>query len=74
MKIIEIKPMSNGSHRNQTIEKSIPIPDGYAVIDDDMYLPNFPFGYVVVEEINGIMTVVDWIPGIMPEKDSEEEL
>ena len=66
MKIIEIKALSNGAHRNitGTIKN---IPDGWALVPDDMETPNFPFGEVSVEEIDGIMTVTNWVAGIKPE-------
>ena len=67
MRIIEIIPLSNGAHRNQTHNSLITVPDGWAVVPDYMDTPNFPFGEVVVEELNGVMTVVEWTPGIIPE-------
>ena len=42
MKVIEIKALSNGAHRNQTGINFIP--EGYAQIPDDMPIPDtFPF-------------------------------
>lgn len=49
------------------------IPDGWAVIPEMMETPNFPFGTVTAEEINGVMTVTDWTPGTMPEPEPEPE-
>ena len=66
MKIIEILALSNGSHRNQTGDNLF-IPEGWAVIPDDMETPNFPFGEVSAREIDGTMTVTTWIPGVIPE-------
>lgn len=66
MKIIEIQALSNGSHRNQTGTFKI-VPDGWAVIPDDMETENFPFGEVTAEEIDGVMTVTNWVAGIKPE-------
>ena len=66
MRIIEIKALDNGSHRNQ-IGNFKTIPNGYALIPDDMETPNFPFGEVEAEEINGIMTVTKWVAGEVPE-------
>lgn len=66
MKIIEIKTLSNGSHRNQ-MGNFKTIPNGYAVIPDNMETPNFPFGEIEVEEINGVMTVTKWVAGEIPE-------
>lgn len=50
MKILEINALPNGAHRNQEWDK-LPIPDGWAVIPEDMELENFPFGNVTAEEI-----------------------
>lgn len=51
MKIVEITVLDNGAHRNQEASSGITIPDGWAVIPDDMETPNFPFGEVEVEEV-----------------------
>lgn len=43
MKIIEIAPLDNGAHRNQTGTFS-QVPAGFAQIPDDMQIPDtFPF-------------------------------
>lgn len=73
MRIIEIAALSNGAHRNQTPNSLIAVPDGWAVVPDHMDTPNFPFGEVVVDKLNGVMTVVEWIPGAMPEPEPETE-
>ena len=65
MRAIEIAALSNGAHRNQTGLDVLP--DGWAVIPDDMVCENFPFGEVTAAEIDGVMTVTSWIPGTMPE-------
>lgn len=50
MRIIEIKALDNGSHRNQTGGVS-QIPEGYAQIPDDMPIPDtFPFVNIEVAE------------------------
>lgn len=72
MKIVEIKALENGAHRNQSGD-FITVPKGYAVIPDDVETPNFPFGEVYVAEIDGIMTVTNWIPGTIPEPKPEPE-
>ena len=72
MRIIEIKTLENGSHRNQSGNFTT-IPDGCAVVPDNMETPNFPFGEVVVEEVDGIPTVTKWTPGIVPEPIPEPE-
>lgn len=65
MKIVEIEALSNGGHRNQTIEGVLSnIPLGWAVIPDDMEIPStFPFVNIEVE--NGIVTAMT--EGIVPE-------
>lgn len=66
MRIVEIKALDNGGHRNQTGDLTF-VPDGFAVIPDDMETPNFPFGEVTAEKIDGVMTVTKWVAGEMPE-------
>lgn len=74
MRIVEIKALNNGAHRNQTIDGVFNvIPDGYAVIPDDMICENFPFGEVKAEEIDGVMTVAEWVPGVIPEPEPMPE-
>lgn len=64
MTIVEIAALPNGAHRNQTGTNVLP--DGWAMIPDEMETQNFPFGDIVVEEIDNIMTVTRWEPGIIP--------
>lgn len=66
MNIIEIKKLDNGAHRNQTGGLSV-VPEGWAVVPDDLVTENFPFGEVTVEEIDGVPTVTKWVPLPMPE-------
>lgn len=72
MTIIEIAPLSNGAHRNQTGEFE-KIPEGYAVVPDGLETPNFPFGEVAVEEVDGVMTVTNWVAGEIPEVEESEK-
>ena len=72
MTIVEIKPLNNGAHRNQT-SRTLTVPDGWAVIPPDMETQNFPFGDLTAEEIDGIMTVTSWTPGVIPEPEPEPE-
>ena len=67
MRLIKIENFKNGAHDNQTINNISKIPDGWAVIPDDMDTPCFPFGEITVEEIDGVMTVTSWTPCEMPE-------
>lgn len=66
MKLIEIAPLENGAHRNQNGGLSV-VPEGWAVVPYDMECENFPFGDVEVAEIDGVVTVTKWTPGVMPE-------
>lgn len=71
MRIVQIEPLENGAHRNQTSNNLTKIPNGWAVIPEEMVTENFPFGDLMVEEINGIMIVTNWIPGVIPEPEPE---
>lgn len=71
MRVIEIAALSNGAHRNQTGLDVLP--DGWARIPDEMETQNFPFGVVIAEEIDGVMTVTGWTPGAMPEPEPVPE-
>ena len=54
MKIIEIKVLDNGAHRNQNGTFSS-VPEGWAVIPETMEIPfTFPFVNIVVD--NGVVT------------------
>ena len=70
MRIIEITALSNGAHRNQSGFVGT-VPEGWAVIPDSVELPNFPFGIVTAAEIDGVMTVTEWIAGEMPEPEPD---
>ncbi len=48
MKIIEIAAQKNGAHRNKNGNFSS-VPEGWAVIPDNMVCENFPFGEVKAE-------------------------
>lgn len=62
MKIIEIIALENGSHRNLSgIFETIP--DGWAVIPDDLETPNFPYGDVEVKDEDIIKTEIELIDG-----------
>ena len=79
MQMLEITALANGAHNNQTFHGFLP--DGWAVIPDDMDMPNFPFGEVEAEEVTyyretgvdaeveayTLMTVTKWTAGEMPE-------
>lgn len=65
MRIVEIAPLSNGAHRNQS-GSTTTIPEGWAAIPEGLETENFPFGTVIAEEIEGYMVVTSWIPGVIP--------
>lgn len=68
MIIIELAPLKNGAHRNQTTSGLLPVPNGWAVIPKKMALPEtFPF--VGVEAQAGIVTALT--PGTVPKPESE---
>ena len=67
MRIIEINALENGAHRNHTGEFDS-VPDGWAVIPEDMPCENFPFGEVETAEANGVMVVTKWTAGEIPEQ------
>lgn len=71
MRIVEIRALSNGAHKNQSGNFAL-IPEGWAVIPDGMELRNFPFGEVEAREIDGVMTVTQWVAGAIPEVEEPE--
>lgn len=73
MKIVEIASLPNGAHRNQNISGIVTPPEGWAVIPDGMTTENFPFGALEAENIGGVMTVIAWTPGTIPEPEPEPE-
>ena len=73
MRIIETEALYNGAHRNQSIDGEIPLPEGWAIIPEDMECDNFPFGDITVDEIDGVLTVTSWTPGKIPEPEPDPE-
>lgn len=68
MKLIEIKALENGAHRNQTCSSMFEPPEGWAVIPDDMEIPDtFPF--VHIEVVDGVVTSMT--AGIVPKVEEE---
>lgn len=69
MRIIEIQPLENGAHRNQTGNFSA-IPTGWAEIPADVAIPEtFPFVDLQVEG----QRVVSMTAGVVPEPEPEPE-
>ena len=54
MKIIEIKALENGAHRNQSSDEIKNIPNGWAVIPDSLEIPN-SFHFVNIIANNGVV-------------------
>lgn len=74
MRLIEILALDNGAHRNYTIEGEAPIPEGWAVIPEEMESPEtFPFVDVVAKDVDGVMIVTSMTAGVMPEPEPEPE-
>ena len=61
-RVVEIEALSNGAHRNQTINEDVIIPKGWAIIPSNIECKNFPFGQIGVEDKDGIMVVTSWTP------------
>lgn len=71
MTIIEIQPLSNGAHRNQTGSMTT-VPDGWAILPADLDTPNFPFGDITADDSTP-PRVTSWTAGEIPEPDPEPE-
>ena len=64
MRFIEIKADEYGAHSNQTIDIEMSVPEGWAIVPDDMELPStFPFVNIEVED--GVVTAMT--EGVVPE-------
>ena len=67
-RLIEIAAQKNGAHQNRvSFNKNTSVPNGWAVIADDLKTDHFPFGDVTVKQVNGVMTVTEWHPLPIPE-------
>lgn len=71
MTIIEIAPLDNWAHRNQTGGK-IPVPEGWAILPSGLDTPNFPFGTLTVDDSTPPI-VTGWTAGELPEPEPEPE-
>lgn len=65
MRIVKLASLPNGAHENHNINLTA-VPDGWAVVPDDMTCKNFPFGEVEIAGVNGVPTVTKWTPGEIP--------
>lgn len=74
MKIIEINALDNGAHRNQNGKFTI-APNGWAIIPDDMEIPEtFPFVNFTVDEDGNVTTIEANQEAYDAAKASEEEV
>ena len=71
MRIIKIEAEKSGIHQYQTMSAVIPVPDGWALVPDDMELKNCPWGELKAEKVDGVMTVTEWVAGEIPPKESK---
>ena len=77
MTIIKIAPNENGSNDNQTTSSVIPVPEGWAVVPEEVGTPetleNYPCGDVTVEVFEDVPTVTSWTPRPIPEPEPGPE-
>lgn len=69
MRIIEVAAFENGAHRNQTISGVADVPVGWAVIPDDLTIPDtFPFVGLEVTDSDeeSALFVVSMTAGVVP--------
>ena len=76
MKLVKIAPYENGAHANQTINhlSRSNVPQGWAIIPEDMVCENFPYGEIEASEIDGAMVVTKWTAIELPEPEPTPEI
>lgn len=61
MKIVELNALENGAHRNRKTDFNVEIPDGWAIVSEDLSTPpTFPFVKNLVQNESGM--VIGWDP------------
>lgn len=61
MKIVELNALENGAHRNRKTDFNVEIPDGWAIVSEDLATPpTFPFVKNLVQDESGV--VISWEP------------
>lgn len=61
MKIVELVALENGAHRNRKTDFGVEVPDGWALVSDDLEIPaTFPFVKNLVQDESGV--VIGWEP------------
>ena len=67
MILIKVSQTNEAAHACCFFNNNIKnIPEGWAVIPDDMETPNLPYGDIAIEDIEGVPTVTSWTPREMP--------
>ena len=75
MKIIEIIPLDNGAHRNQSSSDLKTAPDGWVIIPDDMEIPQtFPFVNIIIDKDRKVTAIEANQEAYDAAKASEEEI
>lgn len=67
MRLIKIQAETSGGHAYQVSDSISVVPNGWAVVPDNMETPNVPYGDITVEELDGVMTVTSWTARDNPE-------
>lgn len=73
MRLIKIEAEPSGIHQYMTSSINMPVPDGWALVPDDMELENCPWGVLTAKKVNGVMTVTTWVAGEIPEPEPQPE-
>lgn len=77
MTIVKIAKNDNGSHDNQTSSVDFPVPEGYALLPEEVGTPetleNYPFGEITWELYEDVPTVTGWTPLPIPDPGPEPE-
>lgn len=61
MKIVELVALENGAHRNRKTDFDVEVPDGWALVSEDLEIPaTFPFVKNLVQDESGV--VIGWEP------------
>ena len=69
MRIVKLSASKNGAHKNQTYNGVVP--EGWALLPDNVECENFPFGTPKTENVNGKTVVVEWTKGVVPEPEPD---
>lgn len=74
MQIIKIEPCENGAHENRSTPWSAEVPDGWALVPENLSLPDsYPFVTLTVSDVEGVATVTAMEAAECPAFDPPEE-